>query len=43
LAPKALLDDEKWLERVETFLTEMTGASAKVSKVTGQPWTEGQS
>jgi hypothetical protein len=26
LAPKALLDDEKWLERVETFLTEMTGS-----------------
>jgi len=25
LAPKALLDDEKWLERVETFLIEMTG------------------
>jgi hypothetical protein len=26
LAPKALLDDEKWLDRVETFLTEMTGS-----------------
>lgn len=26
LAPKALLDDDKWLERVETFLTEMTGS-----------------
>jgi hypothetical protein len=24
LAPKALLDDDKWLDRVETFLTEMT-------------------
>jgi hypothetical protein len=26
LAPKALLDDDKWLDRVETFLTEMTGS-----------------
>jgi len=25
LAPKALLDDDKWLDRVETFLIEMTG------------------
>lgn len=26
LAPKALLDDEAWLARVETFLSEMTGS-----------------
>lgn len=26
LAPKALLDDEQWLTRVEAFITEMTGS-----------------
>jgi hypothetical protein len=26
LAPKALLDDEAWLGRVEVFITEMTGS-----------------